>query len=116
MLIALTITIAAAVAMLALIAGGALLARRAVAGEGAGMALGGWRFYPSPWLLFLLPLVAVFFLSRFLPGFIFIPLFIVPFLLGRGRGFGGLFSSRRRPKDDGHGQTNGSDRDHFRDE
>lgn len=112
MLIALTISIAAGVAMLALIAGGALLARRVAAGEGAGATFGGWRFYPSPWLLFLLPLVAAFFLSRFLPGFIFIPLFIVPFFLRRGRRFGGIFSSRRRPGDDDPGQTNGSDRDH----
>ena len=109
MLIALTISIAAGVALLGLIAGGALLARRAAAGEGAGASFGGWRFYPSPWLLFLLPLVAAFFLSRFLPGFVLIPLFIVPFLLRRG-GIGGLFSSRRR-RDRDSGHTNGSDRD-----
>ena len=114
MLIALTITIAAAVAMLALLAGGALLARRAAAGEGAGAAFGSWRFYPSPWVLFLLPLVAVFFLSRFLPGFILIPLFIVPFLLRRG-GLGGIFSSRRRRNGSDGGKTNGSDQDRFRD-
>ncbi|MEX2157980.1 MAG: hypothetical protein WEB04_01105 [Dehalococcoidia bacterium] len=114
MLIALTISIAAGLAMLALIAGGALLARRAAGGQGAGAAFGSWRFYPSPWVLFLLPLVAAFFLSRFLPGFIFLPLFIVPFFLRRGV-LGGIFSSRRRPKDDGPGETNGSDRDRFRD-
>ena len=113
MAIALTITIAAAVAMLALIAGGAFLARRAAAGEGAGAAFGSWRFYPSPWVLLLLPLVAAFFLSRFLPGFIFLPLFIVPFFLRRG-GFG-LFSSRRHRRDDRDNGPNNLDRDRFRD-
>jgi hypothetical protein len=114
MLIALTISIAAGLVMLALIVGGALLARRAAAGEGAGAAFGSWRFYPSPWVLLLLPLVAAFFLSRFLPGFIFLPLFIVPFFLRRG-GIGGLFSSRRRRGDSDTEKRNGPDRDRFRD-
>jgi hypothetical protein len=93
---ALTITLAAALAMLALVALAYLLARRAVAAGGIG-DIGGWRWFPSPLgvlLLIALP-VAGLVLFRFFPVFLILP-FVVPFIM-RGRFRVGSFFRRRAP-------------------
>jgi hypothetical protein len=112
---ALIITIAAAVALLALAGGGTLLARRALGVASRGeVSLGRWRWYPSQWgwLLFLLLPVAAIVLWRFFPVFLFLPI-IVPFFWrwsarGRAFGFGRRPPRRQRPSSNGH--HNGHDR------
>lgn len=86
MIYSLTITIAAAILMLGLFAFAAILVRR-VAGGGASLSLRGWRWYPSPLGLLLIPLAGLL-LLRFSPGLILIPI-VFPFfwrgLLRRNR-------------------------------
>lgn len=86
MLYSLVITIAAAIVLVAVIAGVALLARRLSGGEGLAV-FRGWRWYPSPLgLLILLPIVA-FLLIRAAPLLLLIPLAIP--LLWRSRRLAG---------------------------
>jgi hypothetical protein len=97
-LIPLAISIAAALAMLALIVGAYWLATRAAQGDG--FSLGSIRWYPSPLALLLLAPVALFLMWRFSLGFLLIPI-ILPFVWRRG--FGERFVAwtqgrgRRRP-------------------
>ena len=88
MIYSLTITIAAGLLFLGLIALAFTLERR-VAGSGDWPSLRGWSWRPSPLGLLLLPL-AVILLLRFSPGLIFIP-FVLPFFWRgfhrRGRAF-----------------------------
>jgi len=109
MLIPLTITIAAGLALLALFGGGLLFVRR-VALEGApGLSLRGWRWYPSPLAWILLPLAGLL-LWRLFPAFLFLP-FLLPMFLLRGRRFSSFFRRRDGDQDDGHsGNGNGGPR------
>jgi hypothetical protein len=97
-LIPLTISIAAAIAMFALIAGAYWLATRAASGEG--FSLGSMRWYPSPLVLLILAPIALLVMWRFSLGFLIIPI-ILPFVWRRG--FGERFVAwtqgrgRRRP-------------------
>ncbi|MGB2694729.1 MAG: hypothetical protein WBD55_06010 [Dehalococcoidia bacterium] len=100
MVYALVITIAAALLILAAIAGGTLLVRQA-AGHSV-PTLGRWRFYPSPIGLLVLPLLAALVFLRFVPGLLFIP-FVLPFAL-RGRRFWG---GRRRRNEPTNGRNSG---------
>ncbi|MDZ4278286.1 MAG: hypothetical protein U1B78_04015 [Dehalococcoidia bacterium] len=103
---ALVITIAAGLALLALIAGATLLARRATQPGASGLgSLAGWRWLPSPLgLLLLLPLAALL-LWRVFPALLFLPI-IVPFFW-RGRRFAGparsFWNATRRPHPGGNG-------------
>jgi hypothetical protein len=106
MLIPLTISIAAALAMLALIVGAYYLATRVAQGEG--LSLGGIRWYPSPLALLILVPIAALLMWRFSLGFLLIPI-ILPFFWRRG--FGERFVAwtrwqgrgpRRPDKDDNH--------------
>lgn len=96
MVYALAITIAAALVILAAIAVVAYLARRSARQGG----LGGWRFYPSPWLLLVLPLVIAAVIWRFVPGLLILP-FVFPFAL-RGRGLW-FMRQRRVPRERSNG-------------
>jgi hypothetical protein len=94
-LIALAVTIAAALAMLAVIFGAYWLASR-FAREG-GVEIGAVRWFPSPFafvLVLLIP-VAALLLWRFSFAFILIPI-LLPFLWRRG-GFASLWKRRGRP-------------------
>ncbi len=101
---ALLITIAAALALVALVGGGALLARRAAGTASRGEApFGSWRWYPSPLglaLLVLLPLAGLL-LWRAFPVFLFLPVVLPFFWRWRGRAFGR--GSRGHERHDGRG-------------
>lgn len=107
MIYALTITILAGVALLALFVGVALLARKVAQGEGLS-ALRGWRWYPSPLALLVLIPIAAFVLFRAVPFLLVIPL-IIPFYW-RSRRMRGRVSSmwnmgRKRPREDDDDHT-----------
>ena len=75
MIFSLSITITAAIILLAFFIAVALLARRVAHGEGLG-TLRGWRWYPSPLAMFvLLPILAVL-LVRAAPLIFALPLLI----------------------------------------
>ena len=93
MIYSLTITIAAAVLMLGLFAFAAVLVR-GIAGGGGSPSFRGWRWYPSPLGLLLIPLAGLL-LMRFSPGLILIPI-VFPFFW---RGL--LRRNQNRPPEDG---------------
>ena len=75
---ALTITIAVGLAILLLIAGVFLSARRLAGAAARGEApFGRWSWLPSPWVFLLLPALGLL-LWRLFPAFLFIPI-ILPF-------------------------------------
>lgn len=109
MIYALTITIAAGLLLLGLLAGVVLLARR-VAGPGGLRNLASWRWYPSPLgLLLVLPLAALV-LWRLFPAVLLIPV-VLPFFW-RGRRTAGplrfFWNLGRRPPTPRH--DDGDDR------
>ena len=96
MIYSLTITIAAAFLLLALFGFAVILVRR-VAGGVASPSLRGWRWYPSPLGLLLIPLAGLL-LFRFSPGLILIPI-VFPFFW---RGL--LRRNQDRPNDGSFGR------------
>lgn len=110
MLYALTITIAAGLALLAIFAGAALLARRLASEGGLSLPSRGWRWYPSAIGLLLLPIAALV-LWRFFPVLLLLPI-IIPFVLRRGSGIRGIFRLPRGQRDDedDHGSNGNSHR------
>jgi len=100
MLIALIVTVAACVTILALLAAGAYFAQRTLATAGRGEApFGRWQFRPSALglaLLLLLPLAGLV-LWRVFPLMFFLPVVIPLFWRLRGRS---IFSRRRRREPD----------------
>ena len=108
MLYALTITIAAGLALLALFAGAALLARRFATEGGLSLPIPGWRWYPSPIGLLLIPIAALV-LWRFFPALVFLPI-ILPFVLRRGLGGIFRFPGRQHGDKDDHGSNGNSHR------
>src|SRR3990172_10417421 len=87
MIYALTITIAAGVLLLGLLAVAALSARRASESGIDWPQFGRWRWYPSALGFSVLLLVAGLLLSRLFPAFLFLPI-VIPFFWWRRRGRG----------------------------
>ena len=96
MIYALTITVAAGVLLLGLLAVAALFARRAAGSGVEWPSLGGWRWYPSALGLSVLLLLAGLLLSRLFPAFLLLPI-VIPFFWWRRR-WGG--PRDRRGRDD----------------
>jgi len=84
MIYALTITIAAGVLLLGLLAVAALFARRASESGIDWPQFGRWRWYPSALGFSVLLLVAGLLLSRLFPAFLFLPI-VIPFFWWRRR-------------------------------
>jgi hypothetical protein len=103
-LIPVTISVAAAIAMFALIFGAYWLATRVAQGEG--LTLGGLRWYPSPLALLILLPIAGLLMWRFSLGFLIIPI-ILPFFWRRG--FGERFAAWTQGRNRRRSNENDSD-------